>query len=298
MYIDNIRYNYYMNKKPLTLLITIHSQFESVVFFHTLIERSKFDKEKVMFAFDCKKEEIPNDVLDIIERENYSYYCPDENIGKLWLVIKATKLIDTPYFKIIDQDDSIYFDNLKGVEEELNSLDSNYLIRHKACKIKSNSELYSQTIDEEIIKKQIKVGKNSQFIQGVNYNTIYPTKIAVLMNNINISRQEFHNDVLISNFIKGIGCETKEVKGKFYIHFHKFGQTSKVTIERTECILELYKNYLAIRESYSNFDYKKLMNGSKFFHKVYIWWFTTRYIKGNKLVKSYKKETYKILEEL
>ncbi len=144
------------------------------------------------------------------------------------------------------------------------------LIRHKACKIKSNNKLYIQSINNDIIKKQIKAGKNSQFIQGVNYNTIYPTKIATLMNNVDISRQEFHNDILISNFVKGIGCETKELNNKFYIHFHKFGQTSKVTIERTKCIPELYKNYISIKKSYDNFDYKRLMNGSKFLHKVYI----------------------------
>ncbi len=288
-----------MSKNPLTLLITIHSQFESVIFFHTLIERSGFDKKKVMFAFDCNKNDIPNNIIDILEKENYSFYCPDENIGKLWLVIKATSLITTPYFKIIDQDDSIYFDNLPKIERKLEKLNGNELIKHKALKIKKKSNLFFQSADENVIKKQVKEGKDPHFVQGTNCNIIYPTKQIEKMNKIKFTRQHFHNDILLSNFIVGMGLPKVKINDKFYIQFHQRGQTSEVSVNRSNCIPELYDNYKKINDIYNEFKFKRIMFGSTLLHKIYIKNFTLWYLKDIEATTAkdnYNKAIHKLNE--
>ncbi len=289
-----------MSKNPLTLLITIHSQFESVIFFHTLIKRSGFDKKKVMFAFDCNKNDIPSNIIDILEKESYSFYCPDENIGKLWLVIKATSLITTPYFKIIDQDDSLYLDDINIIEKQINNLNEFKLVRHEACKINRKSKLFYQTDNKEKILEQIEKGYNPNFIQGTNCDTIYPTAIINEMNGLNITRQEFHNDILLSNYVLLKGIKIENIFGKFYIQFHMNGQTKSISQKRSDCIPELYLNYKTIIEQVKEADFRNIMNNSRILHYIYISNFTTWYLKGNlkSKGKENKSKSLKILKSI
>lgn len=289
-----------MKKYSLTILITIHSQFNSVMFFHELINRNKFNKEKILFAFDCEEKEIPQDIRDFLVYNNYNYFCPNKNVGKLKLVIESSKLIKSNFFKIIDQDDSIYFNNLNLVEFKLSKLKGTELVKHKALKIKKNSKHFIQTLDEKIIKKQVSKGFDPHFIQGTNCNIIYPTQIIRMMDGIDFTRQDFHNDILLSNFVVGMGSPKVSFNDKFYIQFHQRGQTSKITTNRSDSIPELYENYKLIKNIYINFNFKRVMYGSIFLHKIYIKNFTLWYLKGKN--KKHGKENYlnsiKLLREL
>lgn len=269
-----------MKRRVLTLIIIIHSQFESVEFFHNLIKTNNFDKNKILFAFDSKIDEIPMFIMNIIEKNKYDFFCLNKNIGKLNLVIKASEKIQTRFFKIIDQDDSIYFPNFELLERKISNIKEDILIRHKATKINSkNNKLFNQSLDKNIILKQIKSGYSPQFVQGTNCDVIYPTKIIRMMLNLELTRQEFHNDILLSNFVYGITKKSMKINVKFYIQFHKKGQTRKISIERSNCIPELYKNYEKISKHFKDFDFKKIMSNSYLLHTIYIKNFTTWYLK-------------------
>lgn len=287
-----------MKTKPLTLLITIHSQFDAIVFFDSLISENNYPKNNVIFAFDCEEKLIPKKYLDLIKKD-YSYYISGKNIGKLNLVIQSAKKVETKYFKIIDQDDSIYFPGLDLIEKQLIEIEEESLIKHRACKIKSTSKNFVQSLDNEIIKSQYNEGYDPKFIQGTNCDVIYPTSAILKMEKVKFTAQHFHNDILLSNFVLGMGYKKIRIKGKFYIQFHQKGQTSKISIQRSDCIPELYENYKKIKIFYPEFNFKNIMFGSSLLHRIYIKNFTKWYLKNTnkKVGKINFEKSIKLLKE-
>ncbi len=285
----------YLNK--LTLLITMHSQFESIDFFIKLLENC--DNE-VIFAFDNPK--IPKKWIDLIKSKGMKYFINEENTGKLNLVFNVSHLINTEYFKIIDQDDSISVPHLRKFNKKINKVSGPVLIKHKAFKVKESNPLFIQTIDEKIIKKQVSESEDVFYNQQTNCDTIYHTETikSIREGKMNLSRQDFHNDVLLSNFLIGLGLELKIINKGFYIQFHEMGQTSKLNIKRSECILELYKNYKYLQDNIKEFNITRLMNSEKRNHIRFINRFTNTYLEftDKNLGKELYENTIEILEDL
>lgn len=246
------------NKNKLTLLIVMHNGFERISFFLDLLKNSKND---MIFVFDNPISEVYNNLL---KSRGIRFYINDKNGGKINAILNSVKYIGTSYFKIIDQDDSISLLHLSKLNKEINKLNGNYLIKHKAFKLDRESNLNFQTLNKSIIKKQISMSKDVKYSVQTNCDTIYSTstiaKISQLKNLI--YRQEFHNDILLSNLALALGDKLKRVKNGFYIQFHEHGQTSSFNIERLRCVEELYKNYEIIMDNSNNFEFKKMYNNN------------------------------------
>ncbi len=283
------------SKKNITLLIVMHDQFESIDFFISLFNEEVKSNSEIIFAFDRKEEEVPSDKLALIKNAGFEVLFNEENIGKLNTVINASHKIKTPFFKIVDQDDSIDPSKIEGLNNELSNVSSSALVKHVGAKIFSKDEKYFvQSLDEDIIKHQIKIGKDVHWAQQVNCDTIYPTEIVRKMQGIGLTRQNFHNDVLMSNFCLGMTKEFEKIKSKFYIHLHNGGQTSTFNVNRAECVVELYENYILTKKAYPEFSFRKLMWGMKVSHVSFAKTFTKWYVKndkdyGEKLFKDTKK---------
>ncbi len=277
------------NNQSITFLIVMHNQFEAIDFFSKLFV-SDSKEYKVLFVFDVCEKDIPNAKLELLRKLDFKFLFSKENIGKLKTVIMASHEIDTPFFKIVDQDDSIDLSVMSNVNRELSLLPDDALIKHVAAKVfKKQKDLFVQSLDRVIIDEQIKKGKDVNWAQQVNCDTIYPTKLIRQMSSVNLGRQDFHNDVLLSNFAVGLGSGLKKIKSKFYIHLHNGGQTSSLNVKRAECIVELYTHYLNIKEVYPEFKFRKLMLGLKISHLAFAKSFTKWYLKDEHGKNLYKE---------
>lgn len=266
-----------MKEKKLTLLITMHKDFDKVEYF---IESVKEHKEKldVLFAFDQSEEKIPPKVLKMIEKNKLSFYINGSNTGKLKLVSKAVEHVATDFFKIVDHDDELYLYSIDEINKALDNIDVDSLIRHRGAKVYSHKHL-KQSLNQEEIMNHISKSKNIKYFQQTNFDTIYPTMVARLIPKVNFSRQDFHNDVFLSNFIYGLTGKMTEIDYYLYIQFHAKGQTSRYNIKRAECIVELYDNYLKTKEVFKDFDFRILMRSKKIAHYFFIRYFTFDYVK-------------------
>lgn len=249
------------DNKYLTLIIMFHNDLSKVDFFSDLLKGSTDDVD-VVFNFDGNRNLIDKNIVKKLELFGFSVNVNKTNLGKLMSIIKCSQTINTNFIKIVDSDDSIYLNELKRLNNELSKIDPDTLVRHSGCKIYLNNKtkgIFDSINDPLIIDKQIKYSKSPIFPQQTNYDTIYPTKIVKLLSFVNISRQEFHNDILLSNFVLGMTNKITNIKSKIYIQFHSKGQTSNYDIRRALCIKELYENYLKIKETYPIFNFRILM---------------------------------------
>ncbi len=284
-------------RDKLTLIITIHSQFESIPFFLELLENCS---NEIIFAFDNPK--VSEKWIQQIESKGFKYYINKQNTGKLNLIFNVSEFVYTEYFKIIDQDDSISIKHLKRINSKINEISGPLIIKHKAFKVKESNALFKQSLDRKTIKEQVVNSDDVFYNQQTNCDTIYHTKTIreFKKGKHNLTRQDFHNDVLISNYLVGLGLDLKIISDGFYIQFHEMGQTSKINVKRAECILELYENYKYLQSNLVNFDIKRLMNGEKKNHIRFIKRFTIDYLKGIDEIKGdeLNNKTNAILEEL
>lgn len=284
-----------MNNNSLTLIITIHSNMNSVNFFLDIL---KDVKNSVLFAFD--NPEVPQHFIQLINEQGHNFFINNKNTGKLKLILKSSKYIDTRFVKIIDQDDSISVDDLKKLNKKINLIDYDCLIKHKAFKIFSNSDYFFQTTDKRIISKQINESEDIFYNQQTNCDTIYPTrfliKLAKFMNKLN--RQDFHNDVLISNFMIAMGLKLEILDEGFYIQFHENGQTNQINHKRSVCIYELYDNYNILRKRNKDFDIKRTTGQRLESHLNFIKRFTLNYNSDQNKNRVIYKKTKSLLEKM
>lgn len=284
-----------MMKNKLTLVIVIHNHFDAVDFYNELLikNRSNMKGIEVLFIFDCQRADIRSEAIDILEKNNYRYHVNEKNIGKLKTIYTNIKKINTPYFKIIDQDDSLYLENIQDLINKISDLPDDLIIKHKALKVyDDNKGIFLQSLDDDIIKQQLANSRDVSYSQQTNCDTIYPTKVISLMNRVDFTEQKFHNDVLLSNFCIGLGSKKVKIDIGFYIQFHNAGQTNKFNPERSRAIPELYKNYVRINKEFEMFNFRLIMNGKKFYHTNFIKAFTKKYMKNynkNDGLKLYKE---------
>ncbi len=286
--------------KQLTFLIIIHSEFNSIKYFDLVF--SLFGNEEtydVFFVIDNSKEKISSDMLKILEK--YNHTINKTNIGKINSIIENSNQIKTPFFKIVDQDDSLFLGEINDINDKLEKINKRSLVKHKAICIKSQKKKFYKRFESfEEIKEQTKHGKDVKWSQQTNIDTIYPTEVVREMKNETLTRQTYHNDILLSNFCVGTGSSVERINNIIYIHLYRYGQTRNYSTERLNSILELYENYLRINKANKEFNFNRLMNNSYLFHIIYILRFTRFYSnKNDKLVarKIYYK-TKEILIEL
>lgn len=285
------------SNNKLTLMITIHSDFDAIEYY---IELLRGIKNNILFAFD--NPDVPKSKLKLIENEGHSYFVNKTNTGKVKLVLNSINLVKTEYFKIIDQDDSISVPELQKFNKAINKVSGPLIIKHKAFKISNKQKNYRRSLDPKIIKEQVKHSEDVFYNQQTNCDTIYHTKTLEKINELKIklTRQNFHNDVLISNYMVGSGLELKVINKGFYIQFHEMGQTSTVNIERSECILELYENYKLLTKKIDGFNIGRTMRKELIGHRRFIDRFTNKYLaeidkeRGEALFK----KTMNIVEEI
>lgn len=257
----------------------MHKDFEKVEYFLKVIEGFE-SKIETLFAFDQAKSKINKSILKQIDDagSNINSYINGKNEGKLKLLSNAVKKIETDFFKIVDYDDELYLNDIDNINEKLNYIDITSLVRHKGAKIYSHDNI-KQSLDPDVIMDHIKKSKNMKYFQQTNFDTIYPTLVAKLLSEVNVSRQNFHNDVFLSNFIYGLSGNITEIDNYLYIQFHAKGQTSKYNIDRANSIIELYENYQKTKEVFNDFNFKILMKGKKIAHYFFIKYFTKDYVK-------------------
>ncbi len=114
-------------------------------------------------------------------------------------------------------------------------------------------------------------------------------------------RQDFHNDVLLSNSCILMGNLIKHLDLGFYIQFHGKGQTANLNIKRAENILDLYKAYKILLENLSINNFDKIFDSSYWRHDVFIKRFTSYYLDGTPYElegKNIYNETIRVLDEL
>lgn len=289
-------YNLMRNNK-LTLLITIHNDFDAVDFFINLLKKTK---NKVVFAFDTNK--INKKIISKIEENGYDFFINKENTGKFNLILNSIDKVNTRFFKIIDQDDSISMRHLSKFNNKLNSINKECIIKHKAFKVTKESNATTRSIDKKVIKKQVKKSIDVQYKQQTNCDTVYFTDTIRKLKEtkLKITRQDFHNDVLLSNFVVGLGINLIKIDEGFYIQFHEKGQTSKLNIKRSECIKELYLNYKLFTKHFEDFNIKNMKDGKIQSHINFIKRFTLDYLSGvdPSLGEKLYTDTIEILEEL
>lgn len=280
-------------EKQLTFLITVYENYDLLDRIMESLSNLE-DRAEVLFAFDHSKEDIPVKTIESISDNGYKVFVNGENTGKLKLIANASHKLETRFFKIIDPDDSVYLERIDELNKALSKLDEESLVKHRGTKLylsKKTKDIFYPSNEVDVLNKQLKLSKDIHLAQQTNCDTIYPTKVVREMNNVPLTRQTFHNDVLLSNFVYGLTNKLVKVKEPIYIQFHGAGQTNKVTIERAECVVELYNNYLKIKEVYPEFKFRKLMWGMKISHVFFIKAFTKWYLKNTDKQKG--KETYK-----
>lgn len=284
-----------MNNNSLTLVITIHSNMDSINFFLDIL---KGVKNKVFFSFD--NPDVPQHLIKLIYESGYDFFINKKNTGKLKLILKSSKYIDTRFVKIIDQDDSISVDDLNKLNKKINLINYDCLIKHKAFKILSSSDYFFQTTDKTIISKQIKESEDIFYNQQTNCDTIYPTKFLIKLAKFEnkLNRQDFHNDVLISNFMIAMGLKLEILEEGFYIQFHENGQTNQINHKRSVCIYELYDNYNILRKRNKDFDIKRTTGKKIESHLNFIKRFTLNYNSDPKKNEIIYKKTKKLLEKM
>lgn len=282
--------------KRITFLIVIHNQFDAIDFFTSYL-KSESNHYDVLFAFDMKESDLPLDKRAILDEGKFKLYFNDDNIGKFNTVVNASHSIETPFFKIVDQDDSLDISSIFKLNSELLLIDETSLVKHKASKVfKGSDDIFKQSLDLNVVKEQIRIGKDVHWAQQVNCDTIYPTKVIREIKEINLSRQEFHNDVLLSNYVVGMNHKLEKIESKFYIHLHNAGQTSSLNPKRAECVVELYENYLKIKEAKPDFDFSNLMLGMKISHIFFSKSFTKWYLRDDR-GKALYAESKKLIKE-
>lgn len=250
-----------MPVNQLTFLIVIHSNFEGIDMFIKMLMGLN-NKADILFSFDCEKEKIKEEYIQIIEKNGFDVFINGSNTGKLKLIINSVEKIKTPYFKIVDQDDEIYIKEIDDCNAELLRIKEPSLVKHRGAKVyeknvKKNKFQMSDKIED--IEYHISKSKSLCLAQQTNFDTIFPTETVGKLKKINITRQEFHNDVFLSNFVLGMTNNFKKIKSLVYVQFHACGQTSKFNIKRAESIIELYDNYSNIKNEYQEFNFKRLM---------------------------------------
>lgn len=283
------------NESNITLVITIHSDILVVDFFLELLKNSH---NNIIFAFDNPN--ISEQWRNKIEDAGFNFFVNKENTGKLRLLLNSSKKIKTKYFKIIDQDDSLSLEKLAIVNERVNKIRKDYLIKHKAFKVKSDSRYFYQSLDAKIINKQIEESIDVFYNQQTNCDTIYPTKLLKKLSKYKkiLHRQDFHNDVLLSNYMIAVGTNLYELDEGFYIQFHENGQTNKINHKRSVCIFELYDNYLKLSKKIKAFDIKKTTGKQIQSHLNFIKRFTLDYPSNAKENEIIYNKTKNILEDL
>lgn len=288
----------------ITLLIIFHKNFEKVTFFlHMLNIIKKCEGNiPVIFAFDADVSEY---IRNKIETEGFVFYKNENNIGKLHTIMNCTELIKTDYFKIIDYDDSLFIPGFKDLISEINNINDIALIKHNGLKLLKPKNIFlkkryfRQTTIMKEIHWQKKHATDLHYRQQTNFDTIFPTKIINDLKKYQLTRQEFHNDVLLSNAVKGLGFDIKYIFSEFYIQFHEHGQTGTLNEKRAESTLELYKNYLKIKEKNDFFNIKRTMSNYSS-HVFFIKRFTYHYLKKTNPKKGLElyNKTIEVLNKL
>lgn len=278
---QNITYNISMENQ-LTFLIIIHNKFENIPIFIEMLKNLN-GKADVVFAFDC--ETVDDKYINLINESKFKVFVNEHNSGKLALIVKTIPLIKTNFFKVVDQDDEIFLNEIDQCNNSLSVIDNRTLVKHRGAKLykgKVPEEKFVMTSDEKEILYHISKAKAPLLSQQTNFDTIYPTKVVSALKDVDITRQDFHNDVLLSNFVLGMTKKFRKIDSLIYIQFHGNGQTSKYNLKRAECIIELYENYLKIKKAFPTFDFKRLMWRMKISHYFFIKAFTLWYIKDDK----------------
>lgn len=293
----NRELNNWMRNNKLSLLITIHSDFEAVEYFISLLKKTE---NKVIFAFDTAN--VPSKSIKLIEENGYCYFINESNTGKFNLILNSLKKINTKFFKIVDQDDSISLKHLSKFNKMINKINVECIIKHRAFKIVGNGEIQKRTLDSKFIKRQVKNSVDVNYKQQTNCDTIYHTKTIKKLkeSKLNITRQDFHNDVLLSNFVVGLGIELIKLDEGFYIQFHEKGQTSKLNIKRSECVKELYHHYELMTDEFKDFNIINMKDGKIQSHINFIKRFTKDYLSevNQSLGDELYNDTMEILERL
>ncbi len=279
----------------LSFLIIFSGFKKDFWYFVDLIEKVNNKDVEFIFVFDTNNINF-SFVIELINK-GIKFKFNYENVGKFKTIIKSTQeLVSKKWLKIVDYDDSLIWYNIDDFVEKLKLQNENSLIKHSGAKI-TKRNLFYKTLDFKKTKRQVSNSIDEFYNQQTNFDTIYPTKIINNSNFDSIKRQNFHNDVLLSNLIKGMGYPLVFVYGKIYLQFHEKGQTSEKNIDRMLAINELYQSYYIFSKNNISFKIENLLL-SYSNHVNFIKKFTVNYDNNSELSKIILKTSTINLDKL
>ncbi len=251
----------------MTIVFISHNDFINMYKRASFINKKLKGKCDFIFAYDNELLEDEKKILLKNEDRFPLYY--HKNKGKLLTLIEVSKIVKTPFFKVIDHDDSIYFKGLFKLCKKINKIDEKTFLTHDGSKINASNFFWGKDIKNEIFAKMAIYSSYDvkHWFKVPNARAIFNTNILRLLSNVKFFDQKYYNDNLLALFLQYSLENSENIKVKFYIQNHGYGQTSFSNTDfklKAKSLLNMYKNLnmlkdLGFKFNLNNVDKEKLL---------------------------------------
>lgn len=211
-------------KKQLTVIYNAHENPGQHIDYLNVM-RNKIDaKIDIIFSYDnpldkAIKSKIDEDIVII----------DGSNKGKMLKILSVIPYVDTSWYKIIDNDDILNFEDINLLEKKLHKIDTKSSFPlHTAAKISKESIFWGvKTSNKHIIEDILKESSDVNWCIEPNAKAIYNTAFTMSFFNEfrNLKRMNYFDDDFFSA-LHQLFFDKKHIKLRPYIQYHRLGQSS------------------------------------------------------------------------